>query len=123
MTTEAPAGMRIGHVHLKVSDLDRSIDFYQRVLGLKLMQRYGPSAAFLSAGGYHHHLGINTWNDRTESRGAGRGLAWFEFVLPDAATLDRVTDRLTDRGHAVDRGGERVFVVDPDGTELRLSTV
>ena len=59
-----PAESRIGHVHLKVSDLDRSIAFYQEVMGYTLTQRFGPQAAFLSAGGYHHHIGLNTWESR-----------------------------------------------------------
>ena len=61
-----PAGTRIGHVHLKVADLDRSIAFYRDLLGFDLTQRYGAAAAFLGAGGYHHHIGLNTW----ESKGA-----------------------------------------------------
>ena len=56
----APAATRIGHVHLKVADLDRAVAFYRDVLGFEVTQRYGPSAAFLSAGGYHHHIGLNT---------------------------------------------------------------
>ncbi|MGA1778650.1 MAG: carboxy terminal-processing peptidase, partial [Schleiferiaceae bacterium] len=59
-----PAESRIGHVHLKVSDLDRSIAFYQKVMGYTLTQRFGTQAAFLSAGGYHHHIGLNTWESR-----------------------------------------------------------
>ena len=59
-----PAESRIGHVHLKVSDLDRSIAFYQEVMGYTLTQRFGTQAAFLSAGGYHHHIGLNTWESR-----------------------------------------------------------
>ena len=66
MPTPVAPGTRIGHVHLKVADLDRAIGFYSGVLGFEVMQRYGDQAAFLSAGGYHHHIGLNTW----ESRGA-----------------------------------------------------
>src|SRR5260370_38257683 len=64
--TQAPIndGVRIGHVHLKVADLDRALDFYCGVLGFELMQRRGPQAAFISAGGYHHHIGLNTWESR-----------------------------------------------------------
>ena len=58
------AGTRIGHVHLKVADLDRALGFYQDVLGFELMQRYGDQAAFISAGGYHHHIGLNTWESK-----------------------------------------------------------
>ena len=66
MPTPVAPGTRIGHVHLKVADLDRALAFYAGVLGFELTQRYGAQAAFLSAGGYHHHIGLNTW----ESRGA-----------------------------------------------------
>ena len=127
MTTEAPAGMRIGHVHLKVSDLDRSIDFYQRVLGLKLMQRYGPSAAFLSAGGYHHHLGLNTW----DSKGAGPaprgypGLFHTAFLFPDRKTLGEAMARAIEAGveisGAADHGvSEAVYFDDPDGNGVEI---
>ena len=85
---------RIGHVHLKVSDLDRAIAFYANVLGFEVQQRYGPGAAFLSAGGYHHHLGLNTW----DSRGAGPapkghpGLYHTAFLYPDRAQLGDALD-------------------------------
>ena len=72
--TEAPATMSIGHVHLKVSDLDRAIAFYRDVIGLSVTQRYGDQAAFLSAGGYHHHIGLNTWSSKGASPAPrGRG--------------------------------------------------
>src|SRR3712207_7498839 len=61
-------GVDIGHVHLKVADLDRAVAFYRDVLGFELMQRFGSQAAFLSAGGYHHHIGLNTWEDRKSTR-------------------------------------------------------
>lgn len=66
------AGTRIGHVHLKVADLDRALGFYQDVLGFELMQRYGDQAAFISAGGYHHHIGLNTWHSKGGKPPAGR---------------------------------------------------
>src|SRR5574340_1401583 len=87
---------RMGHVHLQVSDLTAAEDFYSQVLGFELQQRYGASAAFLSAGGYHHHVGLNTW----QSRGAqpapadAAGLRYFEVLLPDEAALADVTGRL-----------------------------
>ena len=70
MTTPVAPGTRIGHVHLKVADLDRALAFYSGVLGFELQQKYGAQAAFVSAGGYHHHIGLNTW----ESKGATRRL-------------------------------------------------
>jgi len=117
----APAGTVVGHVHLETADLARAEAFYVDGLGLRIRSRYGEGASFLAAGDYHHHLGLNSWNDRSErAAGNGRGLAWFEFVVPEAETLDRVTERLAERGHAVDRRDSRAIVTDPDGTELRL---
>ena len=95
----------IGHVHLKVSDIDRALAFYRDVLGFDVMQRYGDEAAFLSAGGYHHHLGLNTW----ESRGASppppgtTGLYHVAIRYPDRATLGDALRRLRDAGIQVAR--------------------
>ena len=117
----APAGTTVGHVHLEVTDLARTEDFYTDGLGLRVRSRYGDSASFLAAGDYHHHLGLNSWNDRSErAAGNGRGLAWFELVMPEAETLDRVAERLAERGYAVDQRDDRAIAIDPDGTELRL---
>ncbi len=125
--TEAPAETRIGHVHLKVSDLDRSIDFYERVLGLRLTQRYGPRAAFLSAGGYHHHLGLNTW-DSAGASPAPRGhpgLFHTAFLFPDRASLGAALRRALDAGveieGAADHGvSEAVYFSDPDGNGIEI---
>src|SRR5215212_3502932 len=90
----------IGHVHLKVSDLERAIGFYRDVLGFELMQRMGDQAAFLSAGGYHHHIGLNTW----ESKGGSRpprgttGLFHFAIRLPGRAALARTLKRVGGAG-------------------------
>src|SRR4030095_12631241 len=89
----------IGHVHLKVSDLDRAVAFYSGVLGFEVIQRMGESAAFLSAGGYHHHIGLNTW----ESHGGGppapgaTGLYHFAIPYPDPVCLWGVASRLRDQ--------------------------
>ncbi len=102
----------MGHVHLRVSDVDETIAFYRDLLGFDLMAQLGPEAAFLSAGGYHHHLGGNTW----ESRGAGQAppgsatLQHYTILLPDAASRDEVAGRI---------GGERVD--DPSGNTLVLA--
>ena len=118
---------RVGHVHLKVSDLERSIAFYRDVLGFELMQRYGAQAAFLSAGGYHHHVGLNTW----ESRG-GRpapfgspGLYHAAFLYPNRRELARALRRLLAHGvelqGASDHGvSEAVYLSDPDGNGIEL---
>ncbi|MBF9058347.1 glyoxalase [Rhodobacterales bacterium HKCCSP123] len=123
----APAGTRIGHVHLKVSDLERSIAFYRDVIGLEVMQRYGAQAAFLSAGGYHHHLGLNTW----ESAGGPRpprnavGLYHTAFLYPDREGLARAFRRAVEAGveieGAADHGvSEAIYFSDPDGNGIEL---
>lgn len=111
----------VGHVHLESTALERAEAFYADGLGLRVRSRYGDRAVFVAAGEYHHHLGLNTWNRRTEPAGDGRGLRWFEFVLP-ADVLDMVCERLEAREHRVDRRDGRAIVTDPDGIEVRLST-
>lgn len=127
MSSLAPPATRIGHVHLRVADLDRAIAFYRDVIGLEVMQRYGPGAAFLSAGGYHHHLGLNTW----ESRGAlppppgHTGLYHTAFLFPDRKALAQVLARVVAAGIALegaaDHGvSEAVYLRDPDGNGVEL---
>jgi catechol 2,3-dioxygenase len=117
----------IGHVHLKVSDIDRSLAFYRDVLGFDVTQRLGDEAAFLSAGGYHHHLGLNTW----ESRGGSppppgtTGLYHVAIRYPDRAALGDALVRLRDAGipitGATDHGvSEAVYLRDPDGNGIEL---
>lgn len=118
---------RIGHVHLKVSDLERSVAFYRDVIGLEVMQRYGPGAAFLSAGGYHHHIGLNTW----ESKGGSRpphgttGLYHTAFLFPDRASLGAALKRAVQVGipieGAADHGvSEAIYFSDPDGNGIEI---
>ena len=120
-------GVRIGHVHLKVSDLERSLEFYCGVLGFQLMQRFGKQAAFLSAGGYHHHLGLNTW----ESKGgrppaAGTtGLFHAAILYPSRPALGAALRRLLAAGvrldGAADHGvSEALYLHDPDENGLEL---
>jgi catechol 2,3-dioxygenase len=120
-------GVEIGHVHLKVADLDRAIAFYEGVLGFEVMQRMGQSAAFLSAGGYHHHIGLNTW----ESQGGGppapgtTGLYHFAIRYPDRAALGDALRRLNDAKVALDGASdhgvsEALYLRDPDGNGLEL---
>ncbi len=117
----------IGHVHLKVSDLERSLNFYCGVLGFELTARYGSGAAFISAGGYHHHIGLNTW----ESRGGSRpppgttGLYHVAIRYPDRRTLADALRRLQKAGitlvGAADHGvSEALYLEDPDGNGLEL---
>lgn len=117
----------VGHVHLKVSQLERSIAFYRDVLGFMVMQRLADSAAFLSAGGYHHHLGLNTW----ESLGAGpaprraAGLYHAAFLYPSRSALATALRRVQAAGvpldGAADHGvSEALYLRDPDGNGLEL---
>ena len=120
-------GVRIGHVHLKVADLERAIAFYRDVLGFELTQRYGREAAFLSAGGYHHHIGLNTW----ESAGGSppppqsTGLYHLAILYPTRAELADALRRLKRAGipleGASDHGvSEALYLRDPDGNGVEL---
>jgi catechol 2,3-dioxygenase len=118
---------RIGHVHLKVSDLDRAIRFYRDVLGFELTQRYGRQAAFLSAGGYHHHIGLNTWESAEGSPPppGTTGLYHLAILYPMRADLANALRRLLDAGisleGASDHGvSEALYLRDPDGNGVEL---
>ncbi|MFZ0828703.1 MAG: VOC family protein [Verrucomicrobiia bacterium] len=126
-TSPIDAGVRIGHVHLKVADLERALKFYQGVLGLELTQRFGGQAAFLSAGGYHHHLGLNTW----ESAGGSppppgtTGLYHTAIVYPTRALLADALRRVLAAGieldGAADHGvSEALYLRDPDENGVEL---
>jgi catechol 2,3-dioxygenase len=119
---------RIGHVHLKVADLERAIVFYHDALGFELMGRLGDKAAFLSAGGYHHHIGLNTF----ESQGGNppppgsTGLFHVAILYPNRRELGRALRRLLDHGGVIDAaadhgGSEAVYLRDPDGNGIELT--
>ncbi len=118
---------RIGHVHLKVADLDRALAFYRDVLGFEVTQRIGNSAAFLSAGGYHHHIGLNTWESRRGSAPSPgtTGLYHLAIVYPTRAELADALRRLI-RAHipldgASDHGvSQALYLRDPDGNGVEL---
>jgi catechol 2,3-dioxygenase len=117
----------IGHGHLKVADLDRSLGFYRDVLGFELTQRYGTQAAFLSAGGYHHHIGLNTWESLGGSPPAPRstGLYHLAILYPDRASLADALRRLVQAGIALDGASdhgvsEALYLRDPDGNGVEL---
>ncbi len=127
MTSLIDPRVQIGHVHLKVADLERALAFYCGVLGFELTQRYGASAAFVSAGGYHHHIGLNTW----ESRGAPAppagttGLYHLAIRYPERRTLADALRRLEAVGvpleGASDHGvSEALYLHDPDGNGVEL---
>lgn len=127
MTTPVHPAARIGHVHLKVADLDRAIAFYSGVLGFELTQRYGPGAAFLSAGGYHHHIGLNTWESQggTPPPPGHTGLYHTAFLYPDRAQLADALRRVVEAGipldGAADHGvSEAIYLTDPDGNGVEL---
>ena len=123
----APAEARVGHVPLQVTDLDRALAFYQGLLGFELNQRFGEQAAFLGAGGYHHHIGLNTWNSLggPPARTQGAGLFHAAFLYPTRADLGRVVGRLVAAGYpltgSADHGvSEAVYLDDPDGNGVEL---
>ena len=127
MTAPIDPRTRIGHVHLKVADLERSLAFYCGVLGFTLTQRYGRGAAFVSAGGYHHHIGLNTWEslDGSPPAPGTTGLYHVAILLPDraalAATVRRVLHAKIPLEGAADHGvSEAVYLRDPDGNGLEL---
>ena len=123
-----PAGARIGHVHLKVADLDRAIDFYQNSLGFDLIMRYGSQAAFLSAGGYHHHIGLNTWESKNGNPPApgSTGLYHFAINYPERKNLASALKRLYDHGWQIDGASdhgthEALYLHDPDFNGIELA--
>ena len=124
---KVPAHTQIGHVHLKVADLERALDFYCGLLGFEIMARYGEQAAFISAGGYHHHIGLNTWY----SKGApaafqyGVGLFHTAILYPTRKDLAIIFDRLQKAGYplsgASDHGvSEALYLNDPDNNGVEL---
>lgn len=117
----------IGHVHLKVADIERALDFYSGLLGFELMQRFGDQAAFVSAGGYHHHIGLNTW----ESKGGSppppgtTGLYHVAIRYPDRKTLADAVRRVLEAGITLDGASdhgvsEAIYLRDPDGNGIEL---
>jgi len=120
-------GVRVGHVHLKVANIERSLGFYCGVLGFELTQRYGSGAAFISAGGYHHHIGLNTW----ESLGGAppppgtTGLFHLAILYPSRATLANALRRLLNAGISLDGASdhgvsEALYLRDPDQNGVEL---
>ena len=118
---------RVGHVHLKVADLDRAIAFYSGILGFEVTQRFGQQAAFLSAGGYHHHIGLNTWESAggTPPPPGHTGLYHTAFLFPDRASLGAAMKRVIGAGIALDGAAdhgvsEAIYLRDPDGNGVEL---
>ena len=112
-------GARVGHVHLQVGDIDTAKEFYVDRLGFDLTMRYGAQAAFASAGGYHHHIGMNTWRSAGAGRrSAGLGLGRLEIAAPGRDALDALAERLAHFGVAARDDGRSIALDDPWGTEI-----
>lgn len=127
LSYKIPDQTRIGHIHLKVADLDRALAFYHELLGFEITQRYGSQAVFISAGGYHHHIGLNTWY----SKGAGpapqhaAGLFHTAILYPERKDLATILKRLMNANYplsgAADHGvSEALYLNDPDGNGVEL---
>lgn len=124
---KAPTATTVGHVHLKVADLGRAIGFYQDVLGFELQQKFGEQAAFLGAGGYHHHIGLNTWMSKDQAPAPRRNAGLFHLALlyPTRQDLARVYRRLLEVGvpleGASDHGvSQALYLRDPDDNGVEL---
>ena len=122
-----PAQTRIGHVHLKVADLPRALEFYCDLLGFELITSYGDSAAFISAGGYHHHIGLNTWQSKGMPRASKQGVGLFHtaILFPTRKDLAFILRRLQEANYpftgAADHGvSEALYLDDPDGNGVEL---
>lgn len=122
-----PAGTRIGHIHLKVSDLEQSLSFYRDILGFEVTQQYGNSAVFISAGGYHHHIGLNTWHSKGAGPAPGNscGLYHTAILYPTRHDLAVALQRLINAKYPItgasDHGvSEAIYLDDPDGNGVEL---
>ena len=127
MSNPVHPDVRVGHIHLRVSDLGRAIAFYRDVLGFELQQTIGDAAAFLSAGGYHHHIGLNTWQSRggTPPPPGHTGMYHVAFLYPDRATLAEAVGRVLEAGVSLDGASdhgvsEAIYLSDPDGNGIEL---
>lgn len=117
----------VGHIHLTVSDLDRSLTFYRDLLGFEVSARYGDSAVFLSAGGYHHHIGLNTWSgkDATAPPHGHTGMYHVAFLYPSRLELAKVLKQLIDANYPLDGAADHgvsvaLYLRDPDGNGVEL---
>ena len=126
-TYKIPAETRIGHVHLKVADLPRALDFYCGLLGFELMQKFGDSAAFISAGGYHHHIGLNTWHSKGMGPAPVRaaGLYHTAILFPQRKDLAAILQGLIQKKYPItgvaDHGvSEAIYLDDPDHNGVEL---
>ena len=124
---QIPSQTRIGHVHLKVADLNRSLEFYRDLLGFEVTTIYGSQAAFISAGGYHHHIGLNTWHSKNAPAASRHGVGLYHTAIlyPTRKDLAMIYDRLRKAHYpltgASDHGvSEAIYLDDPDGNGVEL---
>ncbi|MEJ7694748.1 VOC family protein [Daejeonella sp.] len=127
MTYKIPDSTRIGHIHLKVADIERALSFYHELLGFEITQRYGDQAVFISAGGYHHHIGLNTWYSKNGPPAPkhSSGLFHTAILYSERKELAAILKRLLDAGYpltgASDHGvSEALYLDDPDGNGVEL---
>lgn len=127
MQFKTDAETRVGHIHLKVANLDRAVAFYQDVMGFEVQQRHGQDVAFLSAGGYHHHIGLNTWESAggTPPEPGRTGLYHVAFVYPDRPALARTLKSVIEAGVEIDGASdhgvsEAIYFRDPDGNGIEI---
>lgn len=127
MDYSTPPKTRIGHVHLKVSNLDKALEFYQGILGFEIKQQIGDQAAFLAAGDYHHHIGLNTWNSKDHPPADKHGVGLFHsaFLYAERIDLARILARLIELNYPLtgtaDHGvSEAIYLNDPDGNGVEL---
>lgn len=123
----APANVRIGHIHLKVADLERSIKFYRDTMGFNLLSNLG-TAAFLSVGGYHHHIGLNTWQSKGAEAAPARSAGLYHFALnfPTRKDLAKALKRLVEKKYPIDGASDHkshiaIYLTDPDGNGMELA--
>lgn len=126
-TYKAPDSTSVGHIHLKVADLDRALKFYRDLLGFELTNKFGDQAAFLSAGGYHHHIGLNTWHSKggPSAPQNSAGLYHTAFLYPTRKDLAVILKRLIDNGYPISGASnhgvsEAIYLNDPDGNGVEL---
>lgn len=127
MSYTIPAQTKIGHVHLKVSNIEKSLAFYHDLLGFEITMRYGSEAVFVSAGGYHHHIGLNTWNSKNAPPAANQGVGLFHTAIlyPTRKDLAIILKRLIDAKYPItgvsDHGvSEAIYLNDPDNNGVEL---
>jgi catechol 2,3-dioxygenase len=117
-----PSGTILGHIHLHVADLDKTVQFYVEALGFEIVQKYGSQAYFISTGNYHHHIGLNIWNGigAPAPKENNIGLKYYDVKLPDKKSRDQIIDRLNKMGIKYEQEGDNFSALDPSGNKVRF---